>query len=244
MQGKDTNVRAVERALRILDCFTQEKSDLSLLELSREINLSPSTTTRLLGTLESSGYLYRDPDNLRYYLGFKLARLSGMSFSNLDVIKIARPFLRKLVDIFNESVGIYMLKGDQRICIDRMEGTQTLRSVVQIGDTHTLTRGASGKVLLAYLPKDRILEIISHDPFTNLDELAEVRQHGYKISHGERDTGVVSVAAPIFNASGEVLNALFLTIPSTRSHPEFLDRVVSEVQSSAREISRLLGSSI
>lgn len=63
------NVRAVERALAILDCFSIEHTSFSLMEISKEIQLSASTTLRLLSTLEKRNYLYRNPDNSRYYLG-------------------------------------------------------------------------------------------------------------------------------------------------------------------------------
>lgn len=70
------NVRAVERALAILDCFSIEHTSFSLMEISKEIQLSASTTLRLLSTLEKRNYLYRNPDNSRYYLGARVAQLA------------------------------------------------------------------------------------------------------------------------------------------------------------------------
>ena len=55
------NVRSVERALAILDCFNYDHASFSLVELAKEIDLSASTTLRLVSTLEKKNYLYRNP---------------------------------------------------------------------------------------------------------------------------------------------------------------------------------------
>ena len=124
------NVRAVERALAILDCFSIEHTSFSLMEISKEIQLSASTTLRLLSTLEKRNYLYRNPDNSRYYLGARVAQLGNAIFTNLDICQEAQPFMQELCRRYNESVGIYERNGDMRVCITRINSNQTLRSVL------------------------------------------------------------------------------------------------------------------
>lgn len=96
----ENNVRAVERALAILDCFNSSKSSFTLTELARAIDLSPSTTLRLISTLESKNYIYRNPENMRYYLGYRLAQLSDIAFSPwiyaLSRGRIWRGYIRNL----------------------------------------------------------------------------------------------------------------------------------------------------
>ena len=79
------NVRSVERALAILDCFNYDHASFSLVELAKEIDLSASTTLRLVSTLEKKNYLYRNPESGRYYLGARLAQLGNVIFANLDI---------------------------------------------------------------------------------------------------------------------------------------------------------------
>lgn len=81
----DYSVRSVERALAILDCFSVEHTSFSLVELAKEIQLSASTTLRLLSTLEKNNYLYRNPSNSRYYLGARIAQLGNAVFTNMDI---------------------------------------------------------------------------------------------------------------------------------------------------------------
>jgi len=238
----DYNVRAVERAIQILNSFAADGKDaFSLKEVSTRIALPPSTTLRLLATLERANYIFRDPDNQRYYLGFKLAQISHLAFSNLDVCRVAQPFLEKLHASFNESTGLYLLKRDQRVCIARLEGTKSLRSVVTIGTSLPLTRGASGRVLLAYLPEDRIKFLLESDPHTNMDELKLLRQKGYAVSHGEREAGVTSIAAPIFDCNGKAFSSLYITGPAPRFDEHLSARMIAEIIDYANSISLGMG---
>ena len=90
------NIRSVDRALAVLDCYDLEHTSFSLVELAKKIELSASTTLRLVTTLENRNYLFRNPDNGRYYLGSRIAQLGNNIFSNLDICQIAQPFLREL----------------------------------------------------------------------------------------------------------------------------------------------------
>ncbi len=239
--AQEISVRTVERALDILDCYASGKSGFTLTEIADMIQLSPSTTLRLLGTLEKKHYLYRDPSNLKYYLGFRLAQLSNLCFENLDYCRIAQPYLERLQEQFNESAGVYALKGHRRVCVARVEGLRRLRSIVQIGDSHVLTRGASGRILLAYQPPEFIQACIAEDSFCSQDELAALRKKGYAVSYGERTTGVLSVAAPLFNAKGKAIAALFLTGAESHFDEERKENVIAAICRYGREISIQLG---
>ncbi len=238
--SSENNVRAIERAIQILNCFTKGKSSFTLTEIAREIELSPSTTLRILTTLENCNYIYRNPSNLKYYLGYQLIRLSNISFSNIDVVTLARPFLEDLTERYKQSTGIYIMRGDQRICVDRVEGTSYLRSIVEIGTTLPLNRGASGKMLLAHAPDDVRNKILATDTLISEDSLKKVRQDGYAVSLGERQQGVFSVSAPIINAKGEIEAAIFIS-GAQNMFDDLYDQVVNAVKEAAEKISELIG---
>lgn len=235
------NIRSVDRALAILDCYDQEHTSFSLVELAKEIDLSASTTLRLLATLEKRNYVYRDPDTGRYYLGARLAQLGNAIFANLDICQIAQPYMQRLCREYNESVGIYQRHGDHRVCITRINSNQTLRSVLTIGTTYPLTRGAAGRVLLAYAPPADQERLIADDPYTTIAALKTVKSDGYTVSRGERDIAVESIATPIYSASGQVDYALFITGPAGRFTDETREAMVSSLKESASKISSQLG---
>ncbi|MBQ7797221.1 MAG: IclR family transcriptional regulator [Lachnospiraceae bacterium] len=234
-------VRAVDRALSILDCFSNGQTSFSLTELSKALGLSLTTTLRIIGTLENRDYIRRNPDDGRYYLGFRLSKLGSIALSNMDISRIAQPFLRTLLEQFNESVGIYILQNDSRVCVARLNGTNSLRFVVMLGDTLPLTRGAAGRTLLAHMPESDIRRLLADDPFTTIEELAELRNVGFARSHGERDSSVESFSAPIFNADGEITAAVFLTGPIKRFTEEKAAEIIPAIKLAAHDISVHMG---
>lgn len=241
MAEKEGSVRAVERALDILDCFGPEQLELSLTDLSRRINLAMSTTSRLVSTLERRGYLARSRESQHYSLGPRIVQVGALGFSNVDMRKAALPFMRELNKLYDEGVSLYVVQGDERICVECVESSRPLRRVINVGDRQLLTRGAAGRVLLAYLPEEKREELLKRDPFTTEEALAELRHSGYTVSLGEREEGVTSIAAPIQNARREVVAALSMSGPSVRFEGPGFDDKIAKVRRHAALISEALG---
>ncbi len=241
MAEKDTSIRAVERALDVLDCFAPGQLELSLTDISRRINLAMSTTARLVSTLEKRSYLSRSADTQRYTFGPKLAEIGALGFSSVDIRRIALPLMRDLNRLYDEGVSLYVAQGEERICIERVESSRPLRRVINVGDRHPLTRGAAGRVLLAFLPEERQEELLRKDPFTTAEALAELRRSGYAVSLGEREEGVTSIAAPVQDARREVVAALAMSGPSVRFEGPGFDDKTAKVKKFAEAISEALG---
>ncbi|HRY73969.1 MAG TPA: IclR family transcriptional regulator [Spirochaetia bacterium] len=241
MPEKDNFVRAVDRALDILDCFAPGRLELSLTEISKRIDLAMSTTSRIVASLERRGYLSRSAENQRYALGPKIAQLGALGFSNVDIRKVALPYMRELNAIYDEGVSLYVVQGDERVCVERVESSRPLRRVINVGDRHRLTRGAAGRVLLAYLPEEKRKALLAKDPFTTEAGLAELRRNGYTVSLGEREEGVTSIAAPVLDARREIVAALAMSGPSVRFEGPGFDDKIAKVRGHADLISAALG---
>lgn len=241
MPENDSSVRSIERALDILNCFRPEQLEMSLTEISRELELPLSTTARIITTLEKKGFLARNENDQKYSLGSRLMRLSSCCFANMDFRRIALPFMLELRDVFNESVSLYVVQGTERVCIERVDTSHPLRRVINIGDHFPLTRGAAGRVLLSFFPVEQIRILIDKDPFTSFNELEEIRCQKYAVSRGERETGVVSIAAPIFNGHNKIIAAIANSWPSVRFKESQLPEIISKVKYTAEKISSALG---
>lgn len=241
MASTENPVRSIERALDILDCFGPGRLELTLTDIASSIGLAMSTTSRIAATLEQRRYLSRNPDTQKYSLGARLAQIGALGLSNMELRRVALPFMKELSTMFNEGVSLYVIREDERICVERVESTLPLRRVVNVGDRHPLTRGAAGRVLLAYLGHERRRELLAKDPYTTEEALDELRHSGYAVSLGEREEGVSSIAAPIEDARCEVVAALSMSGPSVRFEgPTFTDRI-AKVKKTAELISRALG---
>lgn len=234
------NIRSVDRALAVLTATILNIHHFLLLNLqkNRIICKYNASSCNYFGKPKLSVPQSR---NGRYYLGSRIAQLGNNIFSNLDICQIAQPFLRELCTKYNESVGIYQRNGDVRVCITRINSNQTLRSVLMIGATYPLTRGAAGRILLAYAPSEVQNRLLTADPFTNIGALHSLKETGFTISNGERDTAVESIAVPIFNANRSVDHALFMTGPAGRLASQSKDDIVQTLRDTAMQISIQMG---
>ena len=148
--------------------------------------------------------------------------------------------MRQIRDETNESVTLYIaLNAKQRLCVERVQSTNGLSRIVNVGDVFPIERGAPGKVLLAFqdpalLPADCAV------PFA---ELEKIRSLGYAISYAEREAGVSAVAAPIFNQYGQIVASLSISGPSFRYEQENMERFIQLIKAVTRNISRSLGCS-
>jgi IclR family KDG regulon transcriptional repressor len=242
----EPGLRTVQRALDILYCFTLEQRELTLTEIANKINLAKSTTTRLLSTLEQNNLVQKDPHTLKYRLGQGLYYLGYIAGKSIAVKEIAKPFMKRLRDETQETVNLYILDNESRVCIEQYEGLQSVRHMVNIGEHLPLWAGAGGKLLLAYQSTDfqnHILKKVPSDARRESlqKELSEIRLAQCASSIDEREVGSAAVAAPIFNINEEVKACLSISGPTIRFTPETIDKFKELVKKEAGEISRQLG---
>lgn len=234
-------VRALERGLDILDCFRHSDAPLPLTAVASAVGLSPSTALRILATLEKKNYLVRNEGTKQYSLGPSALQLSSASCPMESLATLSLRPLQELSLLFGESTSIYIPSGDRRVCIQRVESKHPLRQVVNIGDSLSLTVGAGGKVLTAWLESSPNYDVNRLIPPLSPALLAQIREAGYAASFNERAEGVYAVAAPVFDSSGAILAALSFSGPTARFEPGKLPDIVAAVMEKARQVSNLMG---
>lgn len=222
MDDSKMTVRAVERALDILLCFT-EGADLSLTEIAARVGLHKSTVHRLLASLEGKGFLLRSPSTEKYRLGFRLWELSANLSHSDDPEVVLLPEMEHLRDEVEETVSLYVRDGLERIRIQAVQSNQAIRRVAQIGARLPLYVGASSKVLVTFAEPDVQEQVLASDSWpSGLDkagfirQLQEVRELGYATSVEEREAGAAAVSVPIYNRSQKLVAALAISGPANR----------------------------
>lgn len=191
---KSQGVDAVERALSLLDCFSEGDRGLSLAELARRSGLYKSTILRLAASLERFGYLIRREDGL-YRLGPALWRLGAAYRRQFDLGDLIRPELKLLVEKTGESASLYIRDGDDRVVLYRENSPKAARHHLVEGQRLDLGSGASGRVLRAHCGGESTQD-------------QEVRAKGYAVSLGERDPDIAAVAVPLLDRDGQLVGAL------------------------------------
>lgn len=222
------HVRAVERALYILKAFLTNASELSAGEIGKRIELDPSTTFRLLATLESHGFVKQDSTSGKYRLGVQCLELGSQFLKSNDLRGSALNVMQNLRDQFGETVHLGILDGDEIVYLEKVAGSHAIGLMSsRVGGRAPAYATAIGKVLLANMPTAELASLYAHrklaryTPATITDwralerELERVLENGYAVDDQEHETGVKCVAAPIYGHRG-VVAALSISGPVER----------------------------
>jgi DNA-binding IclR family transcriptional regulator len=214
--------KTVLKALRLLDLIAQADHPVTRPELTELADLDRTTASRLLGTLESAGMVWRDPHNGTYTVGIKVVSWAGAFHRGTDLRRLAAPLLGELRDESRETATLHIKAGFDRVCIDGAESPEVIRRVMLLGERVPLYRGTTSKVILAYLDAttvSQVMERAAADPTSSTDgmsdQIAAARRDGYLSLSDDRVHGVSSVSAPIFEG-GEVIGAFTVAGPSNR----------------------------
>lgn len=244
-EGAGSTVRAVDRAIAILQCFTADKPALSVLDIQKRVGLSRPTLYRLLQTLGASGLIKAEGDPQRFRLAHGVMELAHVWLAGLNKVDVARPILEKLREDTGETAALFVLREQKRICVLELESHHALTIARGVGDTGDITLGASGKAILAFLDqkrRDAILDQVTKPRRAELAKALEVvRSRGYGVSHGEVFVGAVALAAPTFNHNGEVAGCLGLFGPTARVKDTDIPRLGALVVRAANAVSEQFG---
>lgn len=247
VEEQKSTVRAVERALDILLCFT-DATELGLSDIAKRISLHKSTVHRLLASLEGKGFVSRDPRTEKYRLGFRIWELSATMSRTDEPSQILLPEMEHLRDVVGETISLYVRDGNERIRILAVQSNQAIRRVAPVGARMPLAVGASSKVLVAYADEATRAEILqdpnwpdSVDREAYVEQLEQIRQLGYATSIEEREPGAAAVAAPVFNRVGKLVAALAVSGPSNRLTLEKMQEIAVPLMEAAWRMGKMIG---
>jgi IclR family acetate operon transcriptional repressor len=214
-------VRAVERAIEILQGFSPDKQWMSVLEIQRKVPLSRPTLYRLLQTLASKGLIRIEGDPQRFALDYAVGAFAHSWLAGLDVVGVARPSLERLRAETGETAALFVRRGSLRQCVLELTSSHVLAMSRGVGETDHLWRGASGKAILAFVEEGEITKILSAlprgtDPKRLSVDLTRVRKDRLAISRGEVFIGAIAIAAPYFDHTDRVAGSLGVFGPQAR----------------------------
>lgn len=225
------NIRAVERALRLLTTLSDGTSR-SLTELSGAIGLSSSTTFRILATLARSGYVERASQSGSYRLGLACLELGQAYQVGSDIRQIALPELEKLRDDTMETVHLAVLDGMDVVYLEKLNGLHAVQVMSsRVGGRLPAYCTGLGKVLLAYVDPTIVrahfeqtglrayTQMTIASPSELMEHLEEIRRQGYALDEGEHEAEVRCAAAPVLDSTRKSVAAISVAGPAGRMEP-------------------------
>lgn len=248
MDPESYNVRAVERAMRILSAFDSEHAERGVSEVAQETGLHKATTHRIMMTLLNGGFLERTADGERFRLGLGLVELGLGALRRLDVRRAAVPYMEQLVERFQETCDLGIFDDGEVLYIEVVNSEHSLTIAARVGRHLPAYCTASGRVFLAFLPQDVVQPYITAplEPCTErtitsrdrlLQELEATRQRGYAIDDEELEAGIRAVSVPVRDTNGNVVAALSMPGPTHRMPPERIPEITKALLEAAEAIS-------
>ena len=246
------SVRAVERALDILLCFSKDKPTLSLTEIAEQVGMHKSTIHRLLATLESKRFITRDKATGMYQLGFLFIELASILLHDLDIQRWALPYLQHLSLQSGETVDLAILNNGHVVYLQVVESTQRVKIAAAVGEQLPAFCTATGKAFLAYLPEYQVQAILAQGlakytehtlviPEDLLINLGETRARGFAISEQEYENDINAVAAPILDANDCPVAVIAIVGPSYRMSRDRMLELGELIKDTADAIARDVG---
>ncbi|MCC6468910.1 MAG: IclR family transcriptional regulator [Alphaproteobacteria bacterium] len=236
------------KGLDVLEALSDEE-EAGLSDLARKMGLSGPTLFRLLATLAACGYVQKSAAN-RYRLTLKTWEIGARAVRRIGLREQAHPHMERLATELDETVHLSVLQGDGIVVIDKVDCANPVRVDTFVGLRAPLHGSATGKAILAFLPEatlDELLpsRLLRHTDATIIDraallrELAQVRRAGWARNREEWRPGVCAAAVPVRDATGTVVAALSVTVPSSRFANDVVrDRLVPALRRAAEAITR------
>ena len=215
----------VHKALRLLAQLARSEAPLALPELARALGLPKPTAFRLARMLERSGYVSQDPLTRRYALGVGFDELALSALRNGAAQHKRQELMNRLSGRLGVRINLAVLKSGKLLYVEWVGSTSPLRIDIQPGTPVPVHCSASGKLLMAYAPRelrDRYLQDTPFALYTKatlrtrpalLKEFETIRRRGYSEDREEFMAGVNCMSVPIRNPAGAVVAGLAIMAP-------------------------------
>ncbi len=246
-------VQSLSRALKLLNALSYHPQGRSLSELAREVGLPNSTAHRLLTTLQNERYVRFDADHSTWMIGVQAFQVGSAFTRSRDMISIARPIMRRLMNATGETVNLGILDRCEVIYLAQVETRKMMRAISGPGGRAYIHASGIGKALLAFSPEsvvDKIFNCWDPRPLTAKTitsesalrrDLAAIRARGYAFDDEETAIGLRCAASVIFNEHAEPVAGISVSGPAARISAAKLRQLGSLAVQAAADITHELG---
>jgi DNA-binding IclR family transcriptional regulator len=238
-------VPALLRGLQLLSQFSRDERELTGAELSRRLELPRASVFRILHTLEHTGFVERVGDGASYKLGIGVLRLGFEFLASMELTEHGRPVIEALRDSCGYSAHLVVRDAREAVFVAKAAGHNAMFHSIQVGARLPVHATVLGRVLLGGLDMPALADIYPdgelpaytpHTPTTLAQLKALVDRdfaQGWGISQGGFETGISTIAAPVFSDRHEVVAAVSITVPAQTIEPAQVEHLAAEVRRAA-----------
>ncbi len=252
LAGDATTGSSAERSLRLLSLLAKEGRALSLADIAARLALPKATAHRLCAQLLEGGFITRDINARDLVVGPQLRELSFDTLNNGTVRGLRHEILSDLVGQVGETCNLTTLDGASVLYLDRVEAPWPWRLTLAVGVHVPLHCTASGKLFLAFMPREQRGELIAQASLKRMTdntltsaralqkECAAIAAAGYSLDREEFIPGLLAIAVPVRDKLGDVRAAMAVHAPRARMSLEQARGHLPALHSAARRMGKLL----
>ena len=245
-------VPGLARGLQLLACFSRSERELTGAELSRRLEVPRASIFRLLHTLEQMGFVERVPDSPAYKLSLGVLRLGFEYLSSMELTEHGRPIVEELRNLSGFSAHLVVRDGRDVVFVQKAAGPNAVFHSIQVGARVPAHATVLGRQLLSDLDLAGLRQVYPQEPLpavtprtpTTVKALKTLidadRSTGYGISQGGFETGITTIAAPVFNEQRRVVAAVSITVPRQQISPEETEHLAPLVRQAAQQLTQRL----
>ena len=233
---------SVVRALGLLEVLGAENFGLTLSEISRRLKTNKQVVVRLLETLASCGFIYKNSATDTFHLSYKLSKLGMRTLLQQRILEQSSTIIRDLSNKTGELVRLAVVEDGGLNWVLGATGKQrSLHIDSNFVPKISLHTTATGKAWLSTMDKDRVRAMLKQSDMAKMtpksitdlheleDELNEVRRRGFALSVDESEMGVGAVAAPVIaetiGGQANCVGTVSVSAPTSRMPRQELERI-------------------
>jgi IclR family acetate operon transcriptional repressor len=256
VQSRDVGtVRAVERALSLLQLLASAGEGLTLSELAELAGLPVATVHRLLVTLEARRFVRFEPSYGLWQIGVAAFTVGSAFARSRDIVALARPLMRRLVADTGETANLAIADEGEMVYLAQIESREMMRAIARPGGRVKMHCSALGKAILSFLPDAEVSRILQGHGLAAMTpktlttprglraELARTRARGFAIDDEEYAVGLRCIAAPLFDEHARPFAALSISGPSLRIHDGRIAALGELLRTTAAQLTAAYGGS-
>lgn len=250
--SKRDYVNSLARGLEVIRSFTRTRPKMTLSDIARATGMTRATVRRFVLTLVREGYA--ETDGKYFNLKPKVLELGFAALSSLTFVDVAQPVMARLAYKLEESVFAAVREGEDVVYVASATPPKRFVSIsVSVGSRAPAHAVSTGRVLLAAVPEEELLEYLDHAKIQKLTPntvtskvklrglIEDAGIKGWSIVDQELEIGLRSISVPIYDKNGAVIAALNVACPSSRITPEDMHtKILLELQAASQDITASL----
>jgi len=247
----DAYVQSFARGLEVIRSFSTEAPRQTLTEVAGRSGLTRAGARRILLTLETLGYVHND--GKLFSLTPRILDLGFAYLSSMPIWNLAEPVMEALVAKVKESCSAAALDGTDIVYVLRVPTHKIMSISLGVGSRLPAYCTSMGRMLLSALPEAEAMKCLQASTLTArtkhtvtdvkelMAKVAQARKQGWSLVNQELEEGLVSMAAPITNRSGQTVAALNISGQANRTSAKAMqETMLPQLLEAAHAISRML----